>query len=164
MLSIISIEFPTQIPSGSSIDVITAQTQDLYKADTKEQADLSKELKALTKKQEEQKAVADMYSDETNVYIAIKDIEDNPELVKKFGGNYIPVDYIETLFDIKKGELYNYNSFWTGEDLKKQSFTLETDKEKALDNNTRYAYLGTIIKVPKSAIDTDNINLKAYKP
>jgi hypothetical protein len=126
-------------------DAIDDKTQALYKAKpySAEHDNLSKELNALKKKQKEQEELGDIYSDGETVYIFLNDEDDNPELAKKFKGNIVPVDYLEKLFDINDDELYKYNTI-------------------VGDDNTQGICLGSVIKVPVSAINKDNINLSGY--
>ncbi len=138
-----SLKIPTQYDYMS--DVIDEKTQKLYKAEpySSEYYNISKELDALIKKQKEQEAIADVYSDGETVYISLKEENENPDLAKKFEGNFVPVDYIEKLFDIKDGELHKYNTFVSA-------------------RNNQWICLGTTIKIPVTSIDTDNIDLSDY--
>ena len=126
-------------------DVIDDKTQELYRSKpySEQYYSIGKELDALNAKNEKQEEIADTYCDGETVYISLKDEEDDPKLAQQYEDSLVPVDYIEKLFDIKDGELHKYNTFVS-------------------KNKNQYIQLGTTLKVPKSSIDTDNINLSDY--
>ena len=122
----------------------------LYKSKDMDTNDIQKYgriIDALNKKKEEQERISSMYTDGEYVYIALKDFSSEKELGEIYGGNSLTDDYISELYDIKDGELRKYNTYGFSADKNVKGATVAS---------------GTILKVPKSSIDKENINLEKY--
>ncbi len=153
----------TEIQIPSSYDYLDAEIEklqdELYSSDlsAEERQNVEKQIKALIAKQELQHYVANVYSDGEYVYFSITaPSDDAPEELQgkyKYGIN---VETFKDLFDIEDKAIRRYNDI---------DYTWSTDDPEYgyyKDYTTAWLSKGDVIKVPVSAIQTDNINLEDF--
>ncbi len=150
-----------QIPSGYDyLDTEINRLQDkLYSTDISEEerAGIEEQIQALIAKQELQHYVANVYSDGEYVYYSIiSPSEDAPEEFKDKYKHGINVETFKDLFDIEDKAIRRYNDI---------DYSWDTDDPEYgyyKDYTTAWLHKGDVIKVPVSAIQTDNINLDDF--
>ena len=142
-------------------EAITSTTKELYrgKGDSETEQTKGDELDKLVQKDNEQEDISYSYTDGDYVYIKIKDFRENQDLAEKYGSYSLSSDYVMTLFDIKSGELQKYNSLDDKEVVYDTEGTLSGSRK---DSDEAMVESGSVIKVPVSSIDTENIDLSNY--
>lgn len=134
---------------------ITAIEEKIKKSNLNEKQlqELESKLNALKTKQTEQKNVAQTYTDGKYVFITINMEENDIDEKYKYGIN---VETLKKLFDIKDGAIREHNAL----DVRWEAY--ENGEGGYMDYTYNWFHNGDIIKVPVSAIKTNNINLTQY--
>ena len=114
----------------------------------KERLDIEAQISELLDKEEEQKSVATLYKDNSNIYILINIKEDAPERIKEKYALGINIESLKKLFDIRNGAIENNNP------LNAQWQPTDSSGEKGyFDYTLNWFHNGDIIKIPIGSIE-----------